>query len=1707
MGISVNGWLPICVMTPVEWRSLRRTAHLALHAVSTADRASTTCTERVILRNDGRAAQPLRFDPGDTRSSSARQRRHGGVCCRLHWSGERSMRWQEGNHKLVRQLLEESARRTPEAEAAQVAAFIEQYYDNFPLEELRGRSLSDLYAATYGHWRFLQYYDRSRPKVRVFNPEFEHHRWQLGHTVVTIVCNAMPFALDSVRAELNRRNITIYTIHGAGLCTVRGNDHRLQALACAAGPQRGDGEGNELLLYLEIDRHSDADALLDIERTLDEILREVALVVADFGAMLVEVDRARSDIATGAATADDIAEVDAFLGWLRRDFFTFLGYEYFRADDEGQSRCVGVEASRLGLLRLDAYNRADREASCANAPGDGQGLRRLIAFTKAAVRSRVHRRIHPDYVTVRVFDGNGCLRGEHRFLGMYTSRAYTLPAGDIPVVRRKLAEVMARSRFAPGSHEASELARVLEIHPRDELFYADADQLFEIVTGINRIQERRLVRLFVRRDDSSEFVSCLVFMPRDLYSTELRRRVQELLCEAFAASETEFTTFFSESVLTRTHFVLRVPRDCQRDVDVEALQREIVRLGMSWQDHLRAHLIEEFGEEPGLALAREYDDAFPAGYRDDYEPRAALADIRKLATLINDRDIAMGLYRGMGDPPQTLRFRLFHLNEPLALSDVMPILDNLGLRAIGERAYGVRRRTLPLCWIHEFLLRHPFADEIDVAAVGVAFQEAFARIWFGDAENDSFNRLILSAGLGWRDCAVLRAYARYLKQTQFGFSVEYIADTLTLHLPLTRRLVELFRNRFDPALYPGDSGNVLRREREEALRVQIIAALDDVDNPSHDRIIRSYMALILATLRTNLFQRDSSAQLKNYFSFKLLGERVPDLPLPRPLFEIFVHSPRVEGVHLRTSKVARGGLRWSDRLEDFRTEILGLVKAQNVKNSVIVPTGAKGGFVVRRPPAAGGREALQEEVVGCYRLFVQGLLDLTDNNIDGQVQPPPEVVRWDDDDPYLVVAADKGTASFSDIANDVARGYGFWLGDAFASGGSVGYDHKKMGITARGAWVSVVRHFRELGIDANRDPITVVGIGDMSGDVFGNGLLRSPQLRLVAAFNHQHIFIDPDPEPEASFAERQRLFELPRSSWEDYDAALISSGGGVFRRSLKSIAITPQMKKRFAIEADQLTPNELISALLRAPVDLLWNGGIGTYIKASQQSHAECSDKANDALRVDARELRCRVIGEGGNLGMTQLARVEYSLHGGRCNTDFIDNAGGVNCSDREVNIKIALNALVAAGDMTDKQRRELLAQMTDEVAALVLRDNERQTLAISLAARQSLERTGEYRRLIHRLEQGGYLNRALEFLPDDETLLERRALGLGLTRPELALLISYIKGRLKSELVDPLVHDDPLLGAALYQAFPAELAQRHPLVIEQHRLRPQIIATQVANDIVNTMGILFVDRMVVSTGASVPTVARAYVTVREVFGLHELWQRIERIPEIDCEVQLDMLLALIRLVRRGTRWLIRNRRLALDPTAEVARFRQPLAELYRELPSILRGRIAEDHAARRQQLLESGAPVDLADYVAAAEVLYPALGIIDNAAELGAPPRKVAEVHIALILQLDLDLFIRQINELKVESHWQALARESFRDDLEWQLRRLTAGAMRHLCEDGDVDQCIARWSERHQPLVQRWRALMTEMQGSDTREFAVYSVAIRELLDLAQSSDLDEL
>jgi len=1617
------------------------------------------------------------------------------------------MKWQQGKQRLLDELEAEIPKRLETDQTTGVVEFAHQYFHDFPSDDLKGNQVSDLYGMTMGSWHFLQTYNAGEPKVRVFNPDYQRHGWQSAHTIVAVLCRDMPFVTDSIRGELNRRGVAVHVAHSVILNVLRDSKHQLQELLPARSVVKAPKNcqlHKEVLLYLEVSRTTNEAMRFEAAKALTDILQEVAVVVNDFKAMRDKAHIALVDVAATSGLAEEkLEERQRFFDWMADHHFTFLGYEESAVDYSGDKPVITrVKDSGLGLLRLrNSQAQADLYAAVVSA--DATEKKQLL-FSKSSVRCRVHRQVYPDVVTLRRYDTEGRIIAEHRFLGLYTSPVYTLSPTEIPVVRKKVAKVIERSGLDPASHAGKDLAHVLEVFPRDELFQSSTDTLFHTSMAVNKIQERRQVRLFVRKDLTGKFVNCLVYLPRDRYRTELRKKIELLLTETFNATESDFTTFFSESILIRTHFVLRIESDDVSDVDIQGLEEELVQVTMSWQDHLQNHLLEEFGEEKSATLTSTYNNAFSPGYMADFDPQHAVNDIKKIAGLKTGDDIAMSFYRIFGEADNQIRFRLYQLDCPVALSDVMPVLENLGLRVLGERPYDIQRTDGKTVWVHEFNLLYRMADQIEVNNVSEAFQEAFSRIWFGDAESDSFNRLILGANLGWRQIALLRAYAHYMKQIQFNFSSEYIGDTLCNHLDLTRDIVELFAVRFDPSF----ADEKQREHQQEMLEKKIIESVDAVENLSEDRIIRHYLALINATLRTNYFQQAEDGELKNYFSFKLFPEAIPDIPLPKPMYEIFVYSPRVEGVHLRGGKVARGGLRWSDRMEDFRTEVLGLVKAQQVKNAVIVPTGAKGGFIAKQLPTEGGREAFMAEGISSYQTFIQGLLDITDNLVDGAVVPPENVVRKDEDDPYLVVAADKGTATFSDIANELSEKAGFWLGDAFASGGSVGYDHKKMGITAKGAWVSVQRHFKEMGHNVQEQDFTVAGVGDMGGDVFGNGMLLSEHIQLVAAFNHMHIFIDPDPDSAASFVERKRLFELPGSSWADYSDELISSGGGIFKRAAKSIPISAEMKARFDITEDQLTPTELISAILKSPIDLLWNGGIGTYIKASQESHSDVGDKANDVLRVDANELRCKVIGEGGNLGMTQLARVEYALHGGKSNTDFIDNAAGVDCSDHEVNIKILLNSVVAEGDMTLKQRNSLLEEMTDAVSDLVLENNYRQTQALSLAEREAVLREGEYRRLIAHLENSGRLNRALEYIPNEEEMMERRALGKGLTRPELSVLISYVKSELKELLVDSSIPDDSYICQSVETAFPERLKEDFKSQVYDHQLNKEIISTQVANDLFNHVGITFVDRVKQTTGAEIVDVARAYIVARDVFDIPNYWQQIEALDyNISSEVQLKMMSALMRLVRRSSRWFIRNRRTTLSPALEIETFKDRIQALSQNWDALVQGEMLEEWQERRQFLIDEGVPDRLACYVASEKLLYSLLGIIEAANEVENEPAKVAEVFFSLGHQLELDWFAKQIADLKIDNHWQALARESYRDDLEWQLRGLTVGAMRHLCEKGDVDSCIERWLEQQSMLVERWNGLLKELQGSDSHDFAMYSVAIRELLDMAQRSKFDEL
>ncbi|WP_165856648.1 NAD-glutamate dehydrogenase [Marinobacter sp. JSM 1782161] len=1606
-------------------------------------------------------------------------------------------------HDLLAEAFAEKINKT---EAKKISEFAVQHLSHLPLNELVSRRFADVYGSVLAAWQFIKKRGASETPVSVFNPDLESDGWQSTHSVIFILHPNIPFLIDSIRIAINQREIGTHTLYHSILQVERDRTGKLKKIHDRDSQPGKAKTSYEAMIVLEIDRHSDPEDLRVLEQELQSVLEEVRIAVDDFPKMkdksaqiLKELDNCKAKV-----SAENVKEAHRFLEWLGDDHFTFLGYdEYdFVKEKDGSILVTQVPDSEMGILRV--HNERPAKVRLDELP---QRTRTemtrtddIFIFAKSAQRSRVHRPAYPDYIAVKKFNAKGEVIGERRFLGLYTSRVYQERPDQIPLLRRKIAEVIERSGFLRDDYAGKELDQILTVYPRDELFQIEPGELYNVALDILYIQERRMIKVFMREDVYGQFVTCLAFFPRDIYNTELRLSVEQVLMERLGAEDIEFVTHFSESVLARVQFTIRVPQVENRQLPVAEIQESVLALAQSWRDGLSEALYETHGEERGNELIRLYRNAFPGSYRDMFSPRRAAIDLDHITESADNDRVEMSFYRALEEEESTVHFKLFAPDRQLPLSDVLPIFHNLGFRVLGEHPFEVVDRSGKAVWIHDFTLQARSGKTVDIHRIRPIFEDLFRRVWYGQAENDTFNRLVLACYLDWRQIAMLRAYARYMRQIRISNSQTFIANTLVNHVSLAQLLLDFFAVRFDPERFQSSGKSAAAQQK---LELEFNAGLDDVENLSEDRVLRLYLDLIKATQRTNYFQLDENGGYKPYVSYKFRPSEIPDMPLPRPMFEIFVYSPRVEGVHLRGGKVARGGLRWSDRFEDYRTEILGLVKAQQVKNAVIVPVGAKGGFVAKQLPNGGDRDAFQREGIEAYKTFVRGLLDVTDNLVDGAIKPPTSVIRHDEDDHYLVVAADKGTATFSDIANGLSAEYDFWLGDAFASGGSQGYDHKKMGITAKGAWVSVERHFRELGINPARDDFSVIGIGDMGGDVFGNGLLRSEHAKLIAAFNHLHIFVDPTPDPKASFEERQRLFEMPRSSWTDYNADLISKGGGVFNRSAKSIPVSAEMKKLFNIKSDRVPPNMLISHILKAQADLLWFGGIGTYVKGSKETHADVGDKANDGLRVDGREVRAKVVGEGGNLGMTQLGRIEFGLNGGRLNTDFIDNAGGVDCSDHEVNMKILLNRVVAAGDLTEKQRNNMLEKMTDDVSDLVLLNNYRQTQAISIANTEAITRLEEYRRLMINFETAGKLNRELEFLPDEETLAERKLNKRGLTRPELSVLISYVKGDLKQLLIDSELPDEPLLAKEMNKVFPEQLIKKFGKELGEHQLRREIIATQIANDMVNHMGITFVDRMAQSTGASVSAIAMAWIIARDVFRFDEWWNKIESLDfKVPAELQLELMNELIRLIRRSVRWLLRNRRSELNIQTHMDRFAAALSDIIGQMPEYLG---TESGTAWRKQfdaLVAKDIPEDVAGVVAGASYLYSALGIIEAHETTQVPLKQVANLYYTLGEQLDLNWFAGAVAKLSPSSHWEALARESFREDLDWQQRALTTGVLRISGKEGDIEQAIEEWADRHKPMVQRWHAMLSELRSAREPEYAMFSVALRELLDLAQSS-----
>ncbi|MDZ5446007.1 NAD-glutamate dehydrogenase [Micromonospora sp. 4G57] len=1588
------------------------------------------------------------------------------------------------------------------------ATLVGRFWRFAPDEELIGFTAEEMLDAARAHRDLAQQRVPGELKLRIHEPDAEQH-----HTVIEIVTDDMPFLVDSVTALLNSHHLDVHLLVHPLVVVRREPLGRLTEVSADVEPDDAiAGDLVESWMRIEIDPVRDAAEREKLRRELQRVLTDVREAVEDWPkmrqralALADELAAARTSDSRPPVPEKDITDSVELLRWLAHDHFTFLGYREYRLVDtdggEGGQALEAVLGTGLGILRSDS---PEARALSSMTPEAHEKVleKRLLIITKANSRATVHRSAYLDYIGFKIFNDAGEVVGERRFLGLFSTAAYRTSVRELPVVRRKVAEVLDRSGLSQRSHSGKDLLQILETYPRDELFQIKTDDLYHAVIGVLRMAGRRQLRVFLRRDGYGRFISCLIYLPRDRFTTQNRLRMQDILLRELNGVGVDYTTRVTESMLARVHFIVRTdPTNPPGDIDADLLAEELADATRLWDDDYRLVLERKLGDEQAKHLFSRYADAFPEGYKDGHTPYEAMKDLAKLELLEEPGQLEMHLFRKQlaprpgrpgADVDETMdvRFKVYRYGEPMMLSAVLPVLHSLGVRVVDEHPYEVDRIDGRV-FLYDFGLRLPEAHQ-ELAEVRPHVENAFAAAWRGEAEVDGFNELVLRAGLTWRQVVVLRAYAKYLRQAGTVFSQEYMEQTFIAYPRITELLVELFEARFAPGATTLDE----RRQRGDELVTAIGAALDDVASLDQDRILRSYLTLIQATLRTSFYQKPAGGRPKSYVAFKLDPQAIPDLPAPRPKFEIFVYSPRFEGVHLRFGPVARGGLRWSDRREDFRTEVLGLVKAQMVKNTVIVPVGAKGGFVLKQKPGD------RDEAVVCYKEFVGAMLDVTDNIVGGEIIPPDDVVRHDADDPYLVVAADKGTATFSDIANEISTAHNFWLGDAFASGGSAGYDHKKMGITARGAWESVKRHFRELGHDTQTEDFTVVGVGDMSGDVFGNGMLLSEHIRLVAAFDHRHIFLDPDPNAATSYAERKRLFDLPRSSWEDYNPELISAGGGVYSRTAKSIPVSPQVRAVLGLDDDvnQLSPQELMRAILTAPVDLFWNGGIGTYVKASSQTNTEVGDKSNDAIRVDGKSLRCRVVGEGGNLGFTQHGRIEYAQNGGRIYTDFIDNAAGVDTSDHEVNIKILLNTAVADGELTMEARDGLLAEMTDEVAELVLRDNYDQARAINNAQAQAASLLPVHRRMLNELERSGQLDRALEALPPDEELAVRTEDGL--TAPEFAVLLAYVKIVLEREIVADGLADEEWTTDVLVNYFPTPLRERFADRMGRHRLRRDIVTTVLVNEAINRGGISFVFRVVEETAASAADVLRAYVVVREVFGLGALWDAVEALDnKVSPELQTSVYLDTRRLLDRAVRWLVSNRRSPIDVPGEIDRLRDGVARLLPGLENLFYGSEREAIAAHMDSLTSRGLPRELAEQATRLMYSFGLLDVVETARSAGRDVGEVASVYFVLSDRFRVDALLSKISLLPREDRWQTLARMALRYDLYAALAALTAEVLGSTPDTLPPHERVQEWEQANATSIHRAHRAMGEFDESRA-DLSALSVLLRQIRTLVRTS-----
>lgn len=1463
-------------------------------------------------------------------------------------------------NKRIEEIIKERPHRQMPAglDAPAVNRFIRSYYAGVPPEDIADRLPRDLAGAAITHLEHADAWRRGRVRVQVFNPSLKKHGWESTHTIVQIVTLNRPFLVDTLTMVINEHGFANHIVVHPIIEVQRDSSMQLRAIP---KPHKGRPDvRSESFIHIEIDRETDEASLQDLRTQLEHSLCDVAQAVEDWPGMLDRIGDAaamlrESDAPVAGRLRD---ESTAFLHWVLAGNMTILGLREYTSYTRGNARRLRInEGSGLGILRDNTRADVSRNDGTGGtqdllAPG---GEFEPIVLTKSNVRSSVHRAGYLDYIGVRRFRADGTLLGELRILGLYSSAAYIESPRSIPLVRQKMQMVVRKIGADAQGHDGRALFHILDTYPRAELFEADVEDITRTALGIMHLQERQRVRVFIRADRLGRYFACQIYVPRDHFDTGTRQRIQDILLEKLDGEKADFMVNVSEAPLARLYIVVHCTSCGTRRVSAQAIEKRVAAAVRPWAAALQTALMQIHGEEVGLDQFKRFAASFPAAYRDDHPASEAVEDIPVIEAAAHDSRIRAHIVAS-APGSRSFIFKLFSPDRIVELSRILPIMENMGVSIALEHPYEITLEEERQLWIHDYECTLKSELEAVRPALRDAFHDAVSSVWYGEVENDRLNSLVLTTRLSVRRITVLRAYARYLRQTDTPYGLDYVIDAIAGNPRIVQCLADLFEERFAPRRQGSAS-------REPALCRRAETLLDEVVSLDEDRILRTIYRMILATVRTNYFQRRDGGDPKPYLSLKVLPEHVPGLPDPKPAFEIFVYSPSVEGVHLRGGKVARGGLRWSDRPEDYRTEILGLMKAQSVKNAVIVPVGAKGGFVAKAPAA--DRDSRQRQGVECYRTFIRGLLDLTDNHVDGQIVPPPDTVRHDDDDPYLVVAADKGTATFSDVANELAEEYRFWLGDAFASGGSDGYDHKKMGITARGAWESVRHHGEILDLDVNRDDFSVVGIGDMSGDVFGNGMLLSRHIRLIAAFNHECIFIDPAPDPASSLVERRRLFRLRGSRWSDYDAAKISAGGGVYPRAAKSIAVSPEARTALNIDAERLAPDELISAILRAPVDLLWNGGIGTYAKATGERNEDVGDKANDRVRVNADELRSRMIGEGGNLGFTQTARIEFAARGGLVNADWIDNSGGVDCSDHEVNIKILLNREMMHGHLSLSDRNALLKSMQKEISQSVLDNNRSQARTISYDEVQSRDHVDWYRFTISRLEHDAGMDRELEMLPHDDELSARAEGGEGLYRPELAALVAWAKIAIFREVARSELVRDPSLDDLATDYFPAALRERYAAAIREHPLRDEIVATKLAGMVVDRMGITFVARLTGEAGVDVERVVRALIILHEGLGIGDLWTMIHGAgSKLGFPAQCTMILACRRPTEHAARWLIRNLPvMTIDDTA--ADFRSVRDEFCAKIDRLLSAPDAARFRARQQELRVAGAKAGLARAVA----------------------------------------------------------------------------------------------------------------------------------------------